>query len=234
MRISGRKDDELRTIEVVPNYIDHAEGSCLISYGKTRILCVATIEDKVPIFLRGTGQGWISAEYSLLPRSTHSRTDRESVKGKQSGRTHEIQRLIGRALRSTLDLSILGEKQIKVDCDVIQADGSTRCASISGACIALGLAIKNLKLKRNPFVHLVAGISCGIVDGNIIVDLDYMEDSNADVDGNFAILDSGALIEVQSTAEKKSFTDEQLLEMIKHARNSVKQIFEIQKEILLA
>ena len=146
MRNDGRKNDETRKVEIVPNYLEHAEGSCLISFGKTKVLCAATVEEKVPAFLRGTGQGWITSEYSLLPRSTETRTEREAVKGKQSGRTHEIQRLIGRSLRAAIDLSALGERQIKVDCDVIQADGGTRTASICGACVALGLAVKSLEL----------------------------------------------------------------------------------------
>lgn len=165
MRKSGRRNDEARKIDMVPNFLKHAMGSCLVSCGDTKVICAATIENKVPLFVKGTGQGWLSAEYSLLPQAADMRTEREAVKGKQSGRTHEIQRLIGRSLRACLNLELLGEKQIKVDCDVIQADGGTRTASICGACVAVGLAVKKLHLRYNPFVHLVAAISCGIVDG---------------------------------------------------------------------
>ncbi|MDR2794427.1 MAG: ribonuclease PH [Holosporaceae bacterium] len=233
MRFSGRANDELRNIEVIPDYLGHAEGSCLISFGNTKVLCAVTLEDKVPIFLKGSGKGWITAEYALLPRSTNVRTDRESIKGKQSGRTHEIQRLIGRSLRASIDLELLGERQIKVDCDVIQADGGTRTTSICGACIALGLAIKKMKLKRNPFKHLIAGISCGIVDGEVMLDLDFLEDSQADVDANFVMLETGELVEVQATGEKNIFNDKQLMEMLSCARKGIADIIEIQKKILL-
>ncbi|MDR3179392.1 MAG: ribonuclease PH [Holosporaceae bacterium] len=233
MRFSGRANDELRNIEVIPNYLEHAEGSCLISFGNTKVLCAVTLEDKVPIFLKGSGKGWITAEYALLPRSTSVRTDRESIKGKQSGRTHEIQRLIGRSLRASIDLELLGERQIKVDCDVIQADGGTRTTSICGACIALGLAIKKMKLKRNPFQHLIAGISCGIVDGEIMMDLDFLEDSQAEVDANFVMLETGELVEIQATGEKNVFNDKQLMEMLSCARKGISAIIEIQKKILL-
>lgn len=233
MRISGRANDEMRKIEVIPDYLSHAEGSCLISFGNTKVLCAVTFEDRVPVFLKGTGKGWISAEYSLLPRSTSTRTDREAVKGKQSGRTHEIQRLIGRSLRASLSLDDLGERQIKIDCDVIQADGGTRTASVCGACIALGLAIKKMKFKHNPFKHLVAGISCGIVAGNSVIDLDFIEDSNAEIDANFVFTDIGDLVEVQATGENGLFNDKQLSEMLSLAREGAKKIFDIQKEILL-
>ena len=175
MRISGRANNELRKIEIVPDFLDHAEGSCLISFGNTKVICAATIENKVPPFLKGTGTGWISAEYSLLPRSTNVRTEREAVKGKQTGRTHEIQRLIGRSLRAAFSLNNFGERQIKIDCDVIQADGGTRTASICGACVAIGLAIKKMRFKVNPFRNLVAAVSCGIVDGKVLLDLDFLE-----------------------------------------------------------
>jgi len=233
-RISNRKNDEARRIEMIPNFLKHAMGSCLISCGDTKVICAATIENKVPAFVKGTGQGWLSAEYSLLPQATDTRTDREAVKGKQSGRTHEIQRLIGRSLRACLDLGVLGEKQIKVDCDVIQADGGTRTASICGACVAVGLAIKKLKLRYNPFVHLVAATSCGVVDGEVLLDLDYSEDSRAEVDSNFVMLDTGNLIEVQATGEHGSFDDERLLQLISYARKNMSQIIEMQKKILLS
>jgi ribonuclease PH len=233
MRISGRANGELRKIEIVPDYLNHAEGSCMISFGNTKVLCAATLEERVPIFLKGSGKGWITAEYALLPRSTSVRTDRESVKGKQTGRTHEIQRLIGRSLRASLSLENLGERQIKVDCDVIQADGGTRTASICGACVAIGLAIKRMKLKYSPLKNLVAGISCGIVSGEILLDLDYIEDSQAEIDANFVLIDTGDLVEVQATGENGVFGDKQLAEMIEIVRKGVKKIFDIQKDILL-
>ncbi|GHT93028.1 ribonuclease PH [Alphaproteobacteria bacterium] len=233
MRFSGRANDELRKIEVIPDYLNHAEGSCLISFGHTKVLCAVTLEDKVPPFLKGSGKGWISAEYALLPRSTGVRTDRESVRGKQYGRTHEIQRLIGRSLRASVDLDLLGERQIRVDCDVIQADGGTRTASVCGACIALGLAIKKMKFRRNPFKHLIAGVSSGIVGGNVILDLDFMEDSNAEVDANFVMLETGELVEVQATGEKGTFSDKQLMDMLACARKGIASIIDVQKEILL-
>lgn len=234
MRNDGRKNDEIRKIEMVPNYLEHAEGSCLISFGKTKVLCAATVEEKVPAFLRGTGQGWVTAEYSLLPRSTKTRTEREVVKGKQSGRTHEIQRLIGRSLRAVVDLAALGERQIKIDCDVIQADGGTRTASICGACVALGLAIKKLELENNPLKHLVAAVSCGIIDGEVLLDLDYSEDSNTEVDANFVMVENGDLVEIQATGEKGLLKDRQFLQMLTYSRDGVEQIFEMQKSILFS
>ena len=232
MRNDGRKNDEIRKVEIFPNYLEHAEGSCLISFGKTKVLCAATVEEKVPSFLRGTGQGWVTAEYSLLPRSTETRTERESVKGKQSGRTHEIQRLIGRSLRASVDLAALGERQIKIDCDVIQADGGTRTASICGACVALGLAVKSLELETNLIKHLVAAVSCGIINGEVLLDLDYSEDSQAEVDANFVVVESGDLVEIQATGEKGLLKDRQLLQMLTYSRNGLNQIFEMQKNIL--
>jgi ribonuclease PH len=233
MRNSGRANNELRKIEIIPNYLEDSEGRCLISFGKTKVLCAATVENKTPFFLKGTGQGWISAEYSLLPCSTQPRTEREVIKGKQTGRTHEIQRLIGRSLRASTDLSILGERHIKVDCDVIQADGGTRTASVCGACVALGLAVKKLKLRHNPFRHLVAAVSCGKVNGEIVTDLDYSEDSQAEVDANFVMIDTGDLVEVQATGENGVFNVDQLAKMISYARESANRIFQMQKDILL-
>jgi len=229
MRIDGRKNDEIRKVEIIPNYLIHAEGSCLISFGKTKVLCAATIEDKVPSFLKGTGQGWVTAEYSLLPRSTETRTDRESVKGKQSGRTHEIQRLIGRSLRAAVDLSALGERQIKIDCDVIQADGGTRTASICGACVALGLALKNLNLDLK---YLVAAISCGVIDGEVFLDLNYSEDSRAEVDANFVMVDTEDLVEIQATGERSLLKDRELLQMLAYSRDGLSRIFEMQRKLL--
>lgn len=233
MRISGRLNNELRPIEILPDYLTHAEGSCMIRFGNTKVLCAAVIENKVPPFLKGSGQGWLTAEYSMLPQSTNIRTEREAVKGRQTGRTHEIQRLIGRSLRAALDLKNLGERQIKVDCDVIQADGGTRTASICGACVAIGLAIKKMHLKQNPFIHLVAGISCGIIEGEARLDLDYSEDSAAEVDANFIMIDTGELVEIQATGEHRVFSDTQLLKMLSLAQIGIKQIFELQKAILL-
>lgn len=233
MRASGRANDELRKVEIIPNYLMHAEGSCLISFGNTKVVCAATIENKVPPFLKGTGQGWISAEYSLLPRSTDVRTEREAVKGKQTGRTHEIQRLIGRSLRAALSLEDFGERQVKIDCDVIQADGGTRTASICGACVALGLAIKKMHLRVNPFKHLVAAVSCGVIDGEVMLDLDFSEDSRAEVDANFVVLDTGSLVEVQATGEKGVFNDAKLLKMLEFSKKGLNKILEMQKDILL-
>ena len=233
MRISGRANNELRKVKIIPDFLDHAEGSCLISFGNTKVICAATLENKVPPFLKGSGTGWISAEYSLLPRSTNVRTEREAVKGRQTGRTHEIQRLIGRSLRTAVSLEDLGERQIKIDCDVIQADGGTRTASICGACVAMGLAIKKMRFKHNPLKNLVAAVSCGVVDGSVLLDLDFSEDSKAEVDANFVMVDTGGLVEIQATGEKSTFNSKQLSEMMEFSRIAIEQIFEIQKEILL-
>lgn len=233
IRALNRKNDQLRKVEMVPNFLKYAMGSCLVSFGDTKVVCAAMIENKVPNFVKGTGRGWLTAEYSLLPQATDVRTDREAVKGKQSGRTHEIQRLIGRSLRAALNLELLGERQIKVDCDVIQADGGTRTASICGACVAVGLAIKKLHLRYNPFVHLVAAVSCGIVDGEVLLDLDYSEDSKAEVDSNFAMTDSKELIEIQATGEHGTFDVDKLSQLLSYAQNGIEQILEKQKKILL-
>ncbi len=233
MRISGRANNELRKVKIIPDFLDHAEGSCLISFGNTKVICAATVENKVPPFLKGSRTGWISAEYSLLPRSTNVRTEREAVKGRQTGRTHEIQRLIGRSLRTAVSLEDLGERQIKIDCDVIQADGGTRTASICGACVAMGLAIKKMRFKHNPLKNLVAAVSCGVVDGSVLLDLDFSEDSKAEVDANFVMVDTGGLVEIQATGEKSTFNSKQLSEMMEFSRIAIEQIFEIQKEILL-
>lgn len=229
MRIDGRKNDEIRNVEIIPNYLKHAEGSCLISFGETKVLCAATVEDKVPSFLKGTGQGWITAEYSLLPRSTETRTEREAVKGKQSGRTHEIQRLIGRSLRTAVDLSALGERQVKVDCDVIQADGGTRTASICGACVALGLALKKLNLELQ---HLVAAVSCGVINNEVLLDLNYAEDSQAEVDANFVMVETQDLVEIQATGERSLLRDRQLLQMLAYSRDGLNKVFEMQRNLL--
>lgn len=233
MRGNNRSANELRKIEIIPDYLDNAEGSCLITFGKTKVLCAASVEDKIPQFLKGTGQGWITAEYSLLPRSTLVRTDREAVKGKQNGRTHEIQRLIGRSLRASVDLSLLEEKQIRIDCDVLQADGGTRTVSICGASIALGLAIKRKRFRKNPLLHLAAGVSCGIVKGETLLDLDYTEDSQASVDANFVFFENQEIAEIQVSGEKASVSEKMFLEMLELAKLGAKKILALQKEILL-
>jgi len=233
MRPSGRAPDEMRAISIETGFTKHAEGSCLISFGDTRVLCTASIEEKVPPFLRGKGQGWITGEYSMLPRATHTRGSREAAKGKQSGRTQEIQRLIGRSLRAVVDLSKLGERQIVLDCDVLQADGGTRTASISGAWVALRLAVDSLlasgALKEDPITSKVAAISCGICKGNPVLDLDYIEDSSADADANFVLLDGGMIAEVQATAEGATYDEEGLLRLLRLARIGTDRIFAAQE-----
>jgi len=209
MRPSNRQPDQMRVIEIVPDFSLHAEGSCLIKCGNTHVLCTASVEEKVPGWMRNSGKGWVTAEYGMLPRSTHSRIDREAARGKQSGRTQEIQRLIGRALRAVVDLEKLGERQIKIDCDVIQADGGTRTAAITGGFVALSLAVKKLiadgLLDDTPLVDSVAAISCGLYEGTPVLDLDYDEDSNAEADANFVITGSGKIVEIQATAEDYAF-----------------------------
>ena len=232
MRPSGRAPDQMRAITIEPNATRHAEGSCLISFGDTKVLVTASIEERVPPFLRGKGQGWVTAEYGMLPRATHTRSSREAAKGKQSGRTQEIQRLIGRSLRSVCDMTLLGERQITLDCDVIQADGGTRTASISGAWVALRLAVDKLmaegKLESDPIVAQVAAVSCGVWEGTPVLDLDYIEDSNAHVDGNFVILSNGHFAELQATAEGAAYDEEALLRMLRLARMGCTEIFAAQ------
>ena len=224
---------KLRDIEIIKNYLKHPEGSCLISVGDTKVICTATIEEKVPFWLKGKSKGWISAEYSLLPRSTHTRVSREAVRGKQSGRTVEIQRLIGRALRSVVDLTKLGERVVTIDCDVIQADGGTRCAAITGGFVALELAINKLlesgKIEENPIKENIAAVSVGIVNEEFVLDLDYELDSNADVDMNIVMTESGKFVEVQGTGEEYTFTEEQLAGMISLAKAGIKTLIEKQK-----
>lgn len=232
MRFLNRKFDELREIEFVSQYLRNADGSCMVSFGNTVVVCAATVENKVPFFLKGTGKGWISAEYSMLPCATSDRTERESVKGKQSGRSMEIQRLIGRSLRAAVDLNALGERNVKIDCDVIQADGGTRTAAISGACVALGIALKKLHLGNYPMKKLVSAISCGILNDGIMIDLDYKEDSSAIADCNFVILEGGNLVEVQASGENGHFDATQLQKMIELAQCKVEYIFELQKKAL--
>lgn len=232
MRPSGRANDELRPIKITRNYTKHAEGSVLIECGDTLIICNATVENSVPGFLRGKGGGWVTAEYGMLPRSTGSRMRRESSLGKQGGRTLEIQRLIGRALRASVDTEILGERTVTIDCDVIQADGGTRTASISGAWVALSDAIQTLleqgDLQQSPIECQIAAVSVGIYEGQAILDLDYAEDSNASTDMNIVMNSNGGFIEIQGTAEGESFSDEELHEMLALARKGTEEIFALQ------
>jgi len=237
-RSDNRAPDQLRPVQIHPDYVSTAEGSVLIEVGNTRVICTASIEETVPAFLRNTGKGWISSEYSMLPRSTLTRTPREVSKGRQSGRTHEIQRLIGRSLRAVTDLAKLGERTIWIDCDVIQADGGTRTASITGAFVALGLALQKLveaeTLPAVPLKDSVAAISVGIVDGEILLDLCYEEDSRADVDMNFVMTAAGKMVEVQATAEHQVFDDAQLGKMLAMAKKGVQELIAKQSAVLSA
>ncbi len=232
MRPSGRAADEMRAIEIQTGFTKHAEGSCLISFGDTRVLVTASVEERVPPFLRGKGEGWVTAEYSMLPRATHTRGSREAAKGKQTGRTQEIQRLIGRSLRAVTDLKKLGERQITLDCDVIQADGGTRTAAISGAWVALRLAINTLMEKglisSDPLTTKVAAVSCGIHKGTPVLDLDYVEDSSADADANFVLIEGGQIAEAQATAEGAPYDEESLLRLLRLARIGCDRIFAAQ------
>ena len=232
MRPSGRAADEMRSITIETHFTKHAEGSVLVSFGDTKVLCTASVEERVPPFLRGKGEGWVTAEYSMLPRATHTRGSREAAKGKQSGRTQEIQRLIGRSLRSVCDMKKLGERQITLDCDVLQADGGTRTASISGAWVALRLAIDGLLAKgliaEDPLTARVAAVSCGICEGTPVLDLDYLEDSSADADANFVLIEGGRLAEVQATAEGAPYDEEALLRLLRLARIGGEAIFAAQ------
>lgn len=232
MRPSGRAPDQMRAITIEPAFTKHAEGSCLVSFGDTRVLVTASVEDRVPPFMRGKGEGWVTAEYGMLPRATHTRGNREAAKGKQSGRTQEIQRLIGRSLRSVMDMKMLGERQITLDCDVIQADGGTRTAAISGAWVAMRLAIDSLiksgKLESDPIKQKVAAISCGIYQGTPVLDLDYDEDSNAGADANFVLTEDGNIAEAQATAEGDTYDEEALLRLLRLARIGCTAIFEAQ------
>ncbi len=233
MRPSGRASDQLRPVRLEPGFAKHAEGSCMVRFGDTHVLCAASIDEKVPPFLRNTGQGWITAEYGMLPRSTHTRTDREAARGKQSGRTLEIQRLIGRSLRACVDLKILGERQIKIDCDVIQADGGTRTAAITGAWIALHGALKGLQrsgqLTRSPLTGQVAAVSCGLFAGVPVLDLDYAEDSKAQADANFVLTADGRIIEVQGTAEGEPFSEAAFLDLLALARHGIAELTALQR-----
>ncbi|QIG79419.1 ribonuclease PH [Stakelama tenebrarum] len=234
MRPSGRAPDEMRAITIEPNYTRHAEGSVLIGFGDTKVLVTASVEERIPPWLRGKGEGWVTAEYGMLPRATHTRGSREAAKGKQSGRTQEIQRLIGRSLRAVTDLKKLGERQITLDCDVIQADGGTRTASISGAWVALRMAVDKLMasgaITEDPIEQQVAAISCGIFQGNPVLDLDYDEDSNADADANFVLLSNGNIAEAQATAEGATYDEEGLLRLLRLARIGCNDIFAAQRK----
>ena len=234
MRPSGRAPDEMRALTFETGYTRHAEGSCLVSFGDTRVLCTASVEKGVPPWLRGKGEGWVTGEYSMLPRATHTRGQREAARGKQSGRTQEIQRLIGRSLRAVVDLKKLGERQITLDCDVIQADGGTRTAAISGAWVALRLAVDGLMeggvLVEDPIAAQVAAVSCGIHQGTPVLDLDYDEDSAADADANFVLISGGQIAEVQATAEGATYDDEGLLRLLRLAKIGCESIFAAQLE----
>ncbi|ARJ69189.1 ribonuclease PH [Paracoccus contaminans] len=233
MRPSGRKLSELRPISIETGVMSHAEGSCLVRIGGTHVLCSASVEDKPPPFLRGTGQGWVTAEYGMLPRATHTRNRREAASGKQSGRTQEIQRLVGRALRAGVDRQALGERQIVIDCDVIQADGGTRCAAITGGWVALRLAVNRLLearlLTSDPIIDHVAAVSCGIYAGQPVLDLDYAEDSAAGTDGNFVLTGAGRLVEIQMSAEGAAFTRTEMESLLDLAEAGLAQLVAAQK-----
>ena len=228
MRPSGRSPDQMRSVALETGFSSYAEGSCLAKFGDTHVLCNATVEERVPPWMRNSGRGWVTAEYGMLPRSTHERTDREAARGKQSGRTQEIQRLIGRSLRAVVDLEALGERQVRLDCDVIQADGGTRTASITGAYVALKLAtaglIRSGALSADPVKSSIAAISCGIYKGTPVLDLDYPEDSNAEADANFVLTGTGGIVEIQGTAEADPFSEEAFLQLMELAKKGVGEL----------
>jgi ribonuclease PH len=228
MRPSGRSPDQMRSVALETGFSSYAEGSCLAKFGDTHVLCNATVEERVPPWMRNSGRGWVTAEYGMLPRSTHERTDREAARGKQSGRTQEIQRLIGRSLRAVVDLEALGERQVRLDCDVIQADGGTRTASITGAYVALKLAtaglIRSGALSVDPVKSSIAAISCGIYKGTPVLDLDYPEDSNAEADANFVLTGTGGIVEIQGTAEADPFSEEAFLQLMELAKKGVGEL----------
>ena len=236
MRPSNRANDQMRTVSLEPGVAKHAEGSCLVKFGDTHVLCTASLEDSTPGFLRGTGKGWVTAEYGMLPRATHERMRREAAQGKQSGRTQEIQRLIGRSLRAVVDMSALGERQIAIDCDVLQADGGTRTASITGGFIALHQCIGFMKktgmITRPAIKDHVAAVSCGIWKNTPVLDLDYAEDSTAETDANFVLTGRGGIVEVQGTAEMEPFSQDQLLELLRLARAGTDRLVALQKEAI--
>ena len=228
MRPSGRSPDQMRSVTLETGFTPYAEGSCLAKFGDTHVLCNATVEERVPPWMRNSGHGWVTAEYGMLPRSTHDRTDREAARGKQSGRTQEIQRLIGRSLRAVIDLEALGERQIRLDCDVIQADGGTRTASITGAWVALKIAsdalVRSGALTADPITGSIAAVSCGIFEGTPVLDLDYPEDSNAEADANFVLTGSGGIVEIQGTAEKDPFSEEAFLHLLELAKKGIGEL----------
>ena len=236
MRPSGRAPDQLRPVALEADVSKHAEGSCLVRFGDTHVLCTASVEDRLPPWLKGKGHGWVTAEYGMLPRSTNTRTNREAARGGQSGRTHEIQRLIGRALRSVTDLKALGEFQVRLDCDVIQADGGTRTAAVTGAYVALHRAFAKMVtigvLKAVPLADQIAAVSCGVFMETLVLDLEYLEDSGAEVDANFVISGTGGLVELQGTAEKRPFSETQFLAMLTLARKGTGELMALQKKVL--
>ncbi len=236
MRPNNRKNDELRKITLEVGVSDYAEGSCMVSFGNTRLLCTASVDDNVPRFLRNTGTGWVTAEYGMLPRSTHSRMRREAAQGKQGGRTVEIQRLIGRSLRAVTDLKRMGERQIIVDCDVINADGGTRTAAITGGYVALYFAFKSLVdshiLHDIPLTDELAAVSCGICKGETVLDLEYSEDSKAEADANFVLTGSGKIVEIQATAEDSPFSEEEFFELMRLAKKGTQEIVSLQRELM--
>ncbi|MCC2616956.1 ribonuclease PH [Aestuariibacter halophilus] len=236
MRPSGRTVSQIRPVTITRNFTCHAEGSVLIEFGNTKVLCNASVEEGVPRFMKGQGKGWITAEYSMLPRATHSRSGREAARGKQGGRTLEIQRLIARSLRAAVDLKMLGENTITLDCDVIQADGGTRTASITGACVALVDALNWMRakgiLKTNPMKHMIAALSVGVYKGNAVADLEYVEDADAETDMNVVMTDTGKLIEVQGTAEGEPFSFDEMQEMLELAKHGIRELFDAQKAAL--
>ena len=233
MRPSGRAPDQMRAINMEPGFTRHAEGSCLVSFGDTRVLCTASVETNLPSWLRGKGKGWVTAEYGMLPRATHTRGRREAAGGKQSGRTQEIQRLIGRSLRAVTDLKLLGERQVTLDCDVVQADGGTRTAAITGAWVALRLATRYLVeeevLKADPILDQVAAVSCGVFADTPVLDLDYEEDSNAEADSNFVLTGKGDIVEIQATGEKRGFTRGEFEALYGLAEKGIAELFAIQR-----
>jgi ribonuclease PH len=236
MRPSGRAVDQLREVSLEPGFAKYAEGSCLVRFGDTHVLCAASLDERVPPFLRNSGQGWVTAEYGMLPRSTHTRTDREAARGKQSGRTQEIQRLIGRSLRAVTDLKAMGERQIRLDCDVLQADGGTRTAAITGAWVALHIALSGMLkdglVEKMPLNNHVAAVSCGLYQGEAVLDLDYAEDSNAQADANFVLTGNGGIVEIQGTAEEDPFTREQFNRLLELAEQGIGDLVGLQKQAI--
>ncbi len=236
MRPSGRAVDQLREVTLEPGYAKYAEGSCLVRFGDTHVLCAASLDDRVPPFLRNSGQGWVTAEYGMLPRSTHTRTGREAARGKQSGRTQEIQRLIGRSLRAVTDLKAMGERQIRLDCDVLQADGGTRTAAITGAWVALHIALSGMLkeglVEKMPLNDHVAAVSCGLYKGEAVLDLDYAEDSNAQADANFVLTGNGGIVEIQGTAEEDPFSREQFNRLLELAEQGIVNLVSLQKQAI--